>query len=450
MKYFVSLLLVVIGVSGCAIDIHEANIASITKGPDYGPNGDPIPDQFILTWRDSEEQLEEFLDSLKNNQYEIISRCSCTPIRVLIDGSNAIIPIDGVATGIGKKAKNGSSGNGKVRYTNTWAPNITIELRNQNNAQILEESEVIIPMTIPEGADTKKVIFGLLDTPITPRFFSHLAWTEAKALDEENQNPSRKKRRKQLDCTIEATSEEGQEPSSNHGNLVAGTLLEQMNLFNTEFGKFYDSTLYITEIYSIPILQDNGQGSLFNALCALEKASAAGVDVIVASWGFSKPAELDSLDSMDYNLAIYELGKAIKKATKNGTPIVTAAGNDGRNISERGFFPAYFAQENDLVIAVGSIDEAETRKPYSNYSDSIVTLGANGTFHMIDQGGQEGTSFAAPRVATWVGIMRRELGTSSRVPWSFLNKRNFYSRLRKFKAAKDKELPQGIYPMDNE
>lgn len=82
--------------------------------------------------------------------------------------------------------------------------------------------------------------------------------------------------------------------------------------------------------------------------------------------------------------------KQLLSLVGNNTKLFLSAGNEGSNLDEKCnyFPPCYFTKKNSNVHVVGSIDENNRRRGYSNYG-SIVT-------HWRLSNG--GTSFAAPIV----------------------------------------------------
>lgn len=466
--------------------------ASKPKGPPV-PNGEPIPDRFILTWRGTNAELADYLQELEGYGYKEIDRCNCKPVRVLLDGEDAKITIDGLANGQGAKVRSGPSG-GDVK--STLIPDIGLTLpdfRGVTMDAAILKGKVSTRISDPTIYPTK-VLIAILDGPTTPDKYGappEVEWTEDDRRDESN--PARE-RRASPDCPAVVPSDSREK--FNHGDFVAMTLLEQMSLFkdSNEPQSLVQPFPTYLELVSFPILQTNGQGNLFKAICALEQASGLGVDAIVASWGFPLPefareawelrsrldffnkrrdGKSDQVTAVNYLLAIAELKMAVDKATTNSTPIVTAAGNDQADIDRSPFFPAYFAKDNDLVLAVGSVDTIGgriVRTEYSNYGKNIVTLAANGDTPFSFFKKAEGTSFAAPRVAVWVALMRRLISEDVKlrriglfgipdssdlteepalnIPERYRRK-YFLTELAKFKMAGSRSLPTGIYKMDN-
>ncbi|MBP5639300.1 MAG: S8 family serine peptidase [Victivallales bacterium] len=135
-------------------------------------------------------------------------------------------------------------------------------------------------------------------------------------------------------------------------------------------------------ILSIPVLNNNGDGTLSALAQAIISATDNGADIISLSLGSEYPSRA--------------LQNAINYAYEHGAVIVAAAGNDG---SDTPFYPAAY----NHVIAVAACDAKSNAMAFSNYG-SAIDIAAPGVCIAADFGNDtpelfSGTSAAAPCVA---------------------------------------------------
>jgi thermitase len=154
---------------------------------------------------------------------------------------------------------------------------------------------------------------------------------------------------------------------------------------------------YNCRILAVKVLADEGFGELAWIVNGIVWAAQQRADVIslsLGSYGFSQ-AERD----------------AVRFAHNAGSVVVAAAGND--NISLRSYPAAY-----DEVIAVGSIDETNSKSWFSNFGD-WVDVAAPGSAILstvprnVSQSGYaffDGTSMACPQVAGLAGLIISRAG----------------------------------------
>ncbi|ETX05924.1 MAG: hypothetical protein ETSY2_20155 [Candidatus Entotheonella gemina] len=148
-------------------------------------------------------------------------------------------------------------------------------------------------------------------------------------------------------------------------------------------------------ITSIKVLNDQGGGTQKSIIDGMIQAADTGADVLSMSLGGP---------SSDDRQRAYE--EAIKYANKSGAIVVVAAGNS--NEDARRHLPAGAPG----VIAVSAVDAELRKAPFSNRVDNVdmgiagpgveiySTLPGNG------YGNLNGTSMAAPFVASVVGMMK--------------------------------------------
>jgi len=132
-------------------------------------------------------------------------------------------------------------------------------------------------------------------------------------------------------------------------------------------------------IVPLKVFDKDGQGTLFNFICALYHAIDHGADIINISAGYTgEPSEI--------------LEEAIALAHSKGQFIITATGNDGVNIDSFPQYPAYYAKpfyklayddtdslvHYNNVISVAATDATDSLWQYSNYGSEAATLSAYG------------------------------------------------------------------------
>lgn len=198
-----------------------------------------------------------------------------------------------------------------------------------------------------------------------------------------------------------------------HGTAVAGVLAGADDDGLT-FSNYQDN-----EIALMPIryTDEQGSGSLFHAVCGIYRAVANGAQVINASWGY-------------VGEECTALSTALHFADTSDVLVVCAAGNDGMdnnsmniNGADTTYYVHWPSNYNnpqygiDNIISVAALDSnnLEQLASFSNYSDAIVNIAAQGFVHSttVDSAGSglagisvNGTSFAAPRVSRAAAILR--------------------------------------------
>lgn len=134
-------------------------------------------------------------------------------------------------------------------------------------------------------------------------------------------------------------------------------------------------------------LSANGSGSVSNVSRCIAWASGTGADVINMSLGSPRASNT--------------LLEAVRQANKNGTVVVSAAGNSGSSYPQ---YPAAYS------IAVGAVDRNDRRASFSNYG-GYVDVSAPGvsvvsTLIGGGYGPMSGTSMASPVAAGVVALIR--------------------------------------------
>ncbi|MEM9836604.1 MAG: S8 family serine peptidase [Bacteroidota bacterium] len=130
---------------------------------------------------------------------------------------------------------------------------------------------------------------------------------------------------------------------NSHGTHVAGIIARQLAQNAPEIPYVF---------MPLKVLDENGVGTTFDAMCAVLYAAYHRADIINASWGFY--GDPDPL-----------LERALIRAQNRGSIVVTGAGNDGMNLNEVRHFPGQFGlRDNSViksVIVAGGLENNPTR-----------------------------------------------------------------------------------------
>lgn len=125
----------------------------------------------------------------------------------------------------------------------------------------------------------------------------------------------------------------------------------------------------LATLISYGFMDDRRAGSISEAARAITRAVDQGAAIINASWG-----------AFQYNQT---LETAIQYANDQGVLLVASAGNNGRSIDARLYYPAAFSQTMDLVVAVAALDQQQNQRHTtatggSNWGYAHVSLAAPG------------------------------------------------------------------------
>jgi subtilisin family serine protease len=185
-----------------------------------------------------------------------------------------------------------------------------------------------------------------------------------------------------------------------HGTHVAGIVAAAAN---NAYG--VTGVMWSGKVMALKVLNDAGYGLLSDAVAALEYATAMGVRVSNASWGYSQlePGELTD------HLALRD---AIAASAARNHLLVAAAGNETLDTDAVPHYPSAFDLDN--VIAVAATDNTDQLAWFSNWGAASVDLAAPGQdilntwkrFAQFDDfAWLSGTSMAAPHVAGVAGLL---------------------------------------------
>ncbi len=153
------------------------------------------------------------------------------------------------------------------------------------------------------------------------------------------------------------------------------------------------------EALIIPIRQNDekGTGNVGTLTTAIDKAVAAGADIINISQDTARPVPEDS-----------RLAQAVREARRKNIVVVASAGNDGFDGRLKKTYPAAY----EGVLAVAASDRNNERAAFSQSGDFIgVAAPGVDMVSTVPKGGQcvdNGTSFSAPYVAGIAALLRAE------------------------------------------
>lgn len=169
-----------------------------------------------------------------------------------------------------------------------------------------------------------------------------------------------------------------------HGTHIAGIAAAEAN------GTGIVGANPAAKILPIKVMNDKGAGSTTNIIRGINYAVNKGAKVLNLSLGIDNPDPALKL--------------ALEQAQTSGALIVTAAGNDARNIDQIPQYPAGFDLENIITVASSDVDDSISS--FSNTGANSVDLLAPGS-SMFSAWigsptaiqGYEGTSMAAGMVS---------------------------------------------------
>ena len=180
------------------------------------------------------------------------------------------------------------------------------------------------------------------------------------------------------------------EDANGHGTHVAGTIAAAKD------GRGITGVAHDATIMPIRVLDEDGAGYLSDVIRGVRWATNNGADVINLSLG-----------GTGYSQAMAD---AIRHASRRGTVVVMAAGNEGGASPE---YPA--AHAVDHGIAVGAVQRDGRLANFSNRAGSqpldYVTapgVGITSTLPGNRYGRYSGTSMAAPHVAGVAGLLKSQ------------------------------------------
>jgi hypothetical protein len=157
----------------------------------------------------------------------------------------------------------------------------------------------------------------------------------------------------------------GYDDDNGHGTAMAGILAAQLN------GSGFVGVAPEVELYSVKVLDKNGEGRYSNIIRGIEWAIDNDMDIIALSLGGTEYSQI--------------LNDAVEHAIAHNILIVAAAGNNG---GQPAMYPAAYPQ----VICVGAVDNDNKPAGFSNPGSAldiaapglgILTTGLNNTVTMV-------------------------------------------------------------------
>jgi subtilisin family serine protease len=186
-----------------------------------------------------------------------------------------------------------------------------------------------------------------------------------------------------------------------HGTMVAGIIAAVTG--NT---KGVAGIMPGGQVMALKVIGDAGEGTLGDAVQAIEYALDKGVRISNSSWGYS---EILPEEEADHN-ALFDIMQA---AQAYDHLFVMAAGNDGIDTDQTPHYPSSFALDN--VIAVTATNNLDELAWFSSFGRTSVDIAAPGdviiSVHKLfggffeDYAWESGTSLAAPHVSGVAGLV---------------------------------------------
>jgi subtilisin family serine protease len=140
------------------------------------------------------------------------------------------------------------------------------------------------------------------------------------------------------------------------------------------------------DILSCRFLNSDGKGRISDAIICIDYCLEMGAEIITNSW----------IGNME-NKAMKE---AIAAAGKQGVLFVSAAGNDGRDLTADPAYPASYASKLPNMIVVASVDYQDKLSTFSNYGADVVHLAAPGEWIISNAPGNTTTYFSGTSMST--------------------------------------------------
>lgn len=194
-----------------------------------------------------------------------------------------------------------------------------------------------------------------------------------------------------------------------HGTHIAGIIRQKAENTKVKFMilKYFD-----------PLAPEGD--NLVNSVKAIRYATKMKVDIINYSGGGDHKSLMEE--------------QAIREAQGSGILIVAAAGNNGRNTDEEGYYPANY--EIDNLISVGATDFQQRRLPSSNHGPRTVhTMAPGKDIYSTLPGGKYGYMTGTSQATAWVsGELVRFLSGNSTLSEASTMKKQFLTSREQLSA----------------
>lgn len=186
-----------------------------------------------------------------------------------------------------------------------------------------------------------------------------------------------------------------------HGTIVSNLIALSLRSLSL------NNNVVPVKIVPVKILDKDGNGYTFDLIKAFDKATNENADLINCS-----------LILKAANFGKNPLQIAIEKAKEKKILVISGAGNDHKNLDLIPYFPAGLPSTNQ--ITVGASTCARQKAGFSNFGllntdlfalgENLQTLGGRDSLVIVS-----GTSFAAPLVTGYAGILSARMGTRNEV-----------------------------------
>jgi subtilisin family serine protease len=167
-----------------------------------------------------------------------------------------------------------------------------------------------------------------------------------------------------------------------HGTHVSGTIGA-----NGADGTDIVGVAWNVTLLPIRFLDDQGSGTLDNAILSIDYATKMKANIISASWGGGGFSQL--------------LMDSISRARDAGILFVAAAGNEANNNDSSPTYPASYQVDN--IVSVAALDPTGMVADFSNIGKTSVHIAAPGvditSYTMAGRESWSGTSMATPHVS---------------------------------------------------
>lgn len=258
-------------------------------------------------------------------------------------------------------------------------------LHNTGGPEAKENADISAPEAWHVTTGDRKVIVAVIDTGID-YFHEDLApnlWTNAREIPANGVDDDGNGFVDDLYGYDFVSDDSDPFDDNQHGTHVAGTIGAKGNNALGTVGVCWDVSLMAVKAFD-----ENGNGTVADAIGAISYAVANGARIINASWGLDERSKA--------------LEEAAAHAANAGVLIIAAAGNSR---SEAPSYPASF----ETVLSVGATDARDVRALFSNYGP-FVDVAAPGneiisTLPENSYGMLSGTSMAAPHVSGMAALV---------------------------------------------